>query len=83
MELLCLNLSGLQCQMLQGILLPMPDPQVWDPNVEVQTLTPVGEPLQGSYFPVCGSPTGQLWGYFYHESTPPAILMRLVLCLWV
>ena len=36
---------SLQCQMLWGILLPMPDPQAWEPDVGLAILTPVGEPL--------------------------------------
>ena len=37
--------TGLQSQMLWGLLLPMPGPQAGEPNVELRTLTPVGEPL--------------------------------------
>ena len=33
----------------------MPAPQAGKPNVGFRTLTSVGEPLQYSYFPVCGS----------------------------
>ena len=49
--------TGLQSQMLWGLLLPMPGPQAGEPNVELRTLTPVGEPLWYNYFPVCGSLT--------------------------
>ena len=30
--------------MLQGWLLPIPDPQAWDPDVGLRTPTPMGEP---------------------------------------
>ena len=33
----------------------MPAPQAGKPNVGFRTLTSVGEPVQYSYFPVCGS----------------------------
>ena len=36
---------GLQCQMLQGLFLPMQDPQEWRPDVRLRTLTLVGESL--------------------------------------
>ena len=45
MELLCRSPTGLQCQMLWGLFLPMPDPQAWGPDVGLGTLTPVGESL--------------------------------------
>ena len=32
-------------------------PSSWEAGVGLRTLTPVGEPLWYSYFPVCGSPT--------------------------
>ena len=41
-ELLHTNLTGLQCQMLQGLLLPMPNLRVCGPDVG---LTPIGESL--------------------------------------
>ena len=43
----CSRASSSQCQ----------TPQAWEPNVELQIFPPVEEPLQCSYFPVCGSPT--------------------------
>jgi len=53
MKLLRISPSGPQCQMLQGLLLPMPNPQVWEPDMGLRTLTPVHKSLQYSYFPVC------------------------------
>lgn len=44
-------------QMLQGILLPMPKPQAGETDMGFRSLTPVGEPLWYSYFPVYMSPT--------------------------
>lgn len=41
--------------MLWG-LLPIPDLQAWESDVGLGTLTLVAEPLQYSYFPVCGLP---------------------------
>ena len=45
MELLCTSLTGLQCQMLWGPFLPVPDPQAWGFDMGLRTLTPVGESL--------------------------------------
>ena len=56
-ELLCTSPNGPQCRMFWGLLLPMPDPQAWEPDVGRRTLTPVGESLWLRYFPVCGLPT--------------------------
>lgn len=64
MELLCTSPTGLNARCL-GLFLPVPDPQAWGPSMGLRTLTPVGESLWYSYFPVCGMPTGQLWGGLY------------------
>ena len=48
------NLTALQSQMPWGLLLPVPDLQAGEPNMELRTLTPVGETLQYNYFPICG-----------------------------
>ena len=37
--------AGLQSQMLWGLLLLMSDPQAGELDVELRSLTPVGEPL--------------------------------------
>ena len=60
-QLLWTNTTGPQCQILQGILLPVPDPQVWEPDMGLRILIPLGEILQYSYFPVYGLPTWQVW----------------------
>ena len=75
MELLHTSPAGPQSQMPQGLLLPMPDPQAWEPDVGLRTLTSVGEPLKYSYFPVWGPPTQQVWGCLYCIITPPTVLM--------
>ena len=54
MGLLHSNLTSLQSRMLWGLLLPVLDLQAGEPNMELRTLTPVGETLQYSYFPICG-----------------------------
>ena len=45
MELLCTSPTGLQCQMLWGLFLPLSIPQAWGFYVGLRTLTPVGESL--------------------------------------
>ena len=61
MELLHTSPTGLQCQMFCVLFLPVPDPQAWGPDVGLRTLTPIGESLWYSYFPVCGFPTQWVW----------------------
>ena len=53
-ELLSIIPTGLKCQLLQGLFLPVRDPQAWGFDMGPRTLTPVGESLWYSYFPVCG-----------------------------
>ena len=53
--------TGLQSQMLWGLLLLMPDPQTGESDLGLITLTPVGEPLWYNYFPVCGSLIWRVW----------------------
>ena len=38
-ELLHTSPTGLQCQMFQGLFFPVPDPQVWEPDMGLRTLT--------------------------------------------
>ena len=58
-ELLHTSPAGLQHHMLLG-LLPLLDPQTGEPDVGVGSLTPLGELLHYSYFPVCGLPPWQI-----------------------
>ena len=44
-ELLCTSPTGLQCQMLQGLFLPVSDPHTGEFDVGLTALTPVGESL--------------------------------------
>ena len=80
-ELLHTSPAGLQSQVLLGLLLPVPDPEEWEPDMGLRTLTPAGESLWYSYFPVCWLPTWWLWGCLYHVIAPPTILMWPPLCL--
>ena len=61
MEFLWSNPIGLQSQILRGLLLPLLDPQAGEPAIWLRTFTLVGELLWHDYFPVCGSPTWQVW----------------------
>ena len=45
MELLYSSPTDLQCQMLWGLFMPIPDPQEWGLDVGLRTLTPTGEYL--------------------------------------
>ena len=44
-ELLRTSPISLQCQMLQGLFLPVLDPHTWEFDVGLKTLTPIGESL--------------------------------------
>ena len=74
--------SCAQALLFLGLFLPMPDLQVWEPDVGLRTLTPVCKSLWYSHFPVCGLPTWQVWGCFYCIIAPPTVLMWPPLCLW-
>ena len=52
-----LSPTGLQSQMLWGIIFLVQDPQAGEPNVGLRTLTPLGEPLRYNYSPGFGPPT--------------------------
>ena len=64
-ELLCLSPTGLQSQMLWGLLLLMPDPWAWEPDMRLRTLTPVGDFLWYNCSPVSSFPPGwyEIWLY--------------------
>ena len=74
--------TGLQCQMLWGLFLPMPDPQVWGFDVGLRTLTPIGECLWYSYFLVFGFPTQEVWGCLYHVISPPTSWCGFFFVFW-
>ena len=44
-ELLCTSPTGLQCQMLWELFVPVPDHHKWEFDVGLRTLTRVGESL--------------------------------------
>ena len=81
-ELLHTSPTGLQCQMLWGLFLPMPDPQVWGFDVGLRTLTPIGECLWYSYFLVFGFPTQEVWGCLYHVISPPTSWCGFFFVFW-
>ena len=54
--LLKLRPMGLQSEVLWGLIFLVQNPQAGETDGGLRALTPVGEPLQSSYFPVCGSP---------------------------
>ena len=54
-DLLHTSCTCLQCQILQGLFLPVPDPQVWELDIRLRTLSTISESLWYSYFPVCGA----------------------------
>ena len=56
-----LRLAVLQSQMLQWLVFPVHDPWAGKPDVGLRTLTPVGEPLQYNFSPVCGLPPLGMW----------------------
>ena len=81
MELLHTSPAGPQGQVLCGLLLPMPDPQAWEPNMGLRTLPPLGESLRYSYFTVGGLPAWRVWGCLYGLIVPLIVLMWPPLCL--
>jgi len=42
-----------------------------------------GRASEYSYFPLCGFPIQGVWDCLYHESTPLAMLLWILPCLWV
>ena len=79
MGLLQLSLNGLQSQMLWGLIFPVLDPRAGEPDVALNTLTPVGETLQYNYSPVCWSPSwGMKFGYIANPCLRPISLWFLL-----
>ena len=59
--------------MLWGLLLPMPDPQVWELDVGLRTLTPVGESLDTVTFQSVGySPSKYAVAYIAQSPLLPS-----------
>lgn len=67
--LLWSRLDGLQSQMLWQ-LLPMPNCQARKPDINLRTLTLMGELLQYNYSPLCGSLTQGGMGSDYIVNMP-------------
>lgn len=61
--------------MLWGLIFLVQDPWAGEPDVGLRTLTPVGEPLQYNYCPVCGSPNCGVQDLIELRFTPPAHLV--------
>ena len=56
--LLPLSSAGLQSQLFWGLVFLVPEPQAGEADMGLRILTPIREPLQYNYSPVCGFPTG-------------------------
>ena len=56
MEFLCASPSVLQCQMLCGLLLPMPDPWVWRSDVGLRIRW-----VWGCFYHIIAPPTVLMW----------------------
>ena len=63
------SVTGLLSQMLWALIFPVQDCYAGEPEVGLRPLTPLGEPLQYNYSPVCGSPTMDM-GLNYIASLP-------------
>ena len=88
-EFLRLNPTGLQSQILWGLLLQLPDPQATKPYVGLRTFTPLGELLWYNYFPVCGLPTWHAWDLLlsrlcpsYHLAVASSPSLNVVYLFW-
>ena len=62
-EVLQSNPTGLQSQISRGLLIPLLDAQAWKPDIELRTITTVGELLWHYCFPVHGPPTQWVWDF--------------------
>lgn len=68
--LLQLSSIDLQRQMLWELIFPVPDPWAGDPNMGLRTLSPMGQPLQYTYYPVCGLLHWGLWDLVRSQACP-------------
>ena len=80
-ESLVIKSFGLQGQILRGFPGPLLDPQAGKPDMGFRTFTTVGEFLWYYRSPVCCLPD-EYGTWFYHNCSPPTILLWLLLCLW-
>ena len=74
MELLHTSPTDLQRQMLQGLFIPMPDPQVWGPDMGPRTLTPLDESLIQLLSSLWASHSGGM-GLYISRSRPFYLLL--------
>ena len=82
MELLHTSPTGLQYQILWGPFLPVPDTHTWEFDVGLRTLTPVGEYLWNSYFPVCGASHLGVMGLLISCNCPSYPCCGLLFFFW-
>ena len=76
-----LSPSGLQNQMLWGLIFLIQEPWAYEPDMVLRTLIPMGEALQCNYSPVCELPTGGMeLDYFMNLRLLP-IFCGSFLCL--
>ena len=84
--LLQLSPTGFQSQMFWGLILLMLDLGLGSQTVGLRTLTPVEEPLQYNYSPVCGLPTPGGWDLIIspvYPTRPTLISLWFLLPLFV
>ena len=87
-EVLQSNPTGLQSQILWGLLFPLLGPQAGKPDIGLRTFTSVGE-LWYNCFPVCGSPTQRVWDLIllrlcpsYHLVVASSLSLDVGCLLW-
>ena len=80
-EFLSSKPAGLQSRILCGLLLSLLDSQAAKPDVGLRTFTLVTELLWYNNYPVCGSPTWQVWDLILSRSHPSCHLLVASLSL--
>ena len=76
-----LSPTGLQSQMLWGLIFLVQDPWAGEPDMRLRTLTPMGEPLYYNYSPLCGLPRGMGLDYIMSPPLLPNLFWFLLYCL--
>ena len=80
-EFLRSNPTGFQSRILCGLLLSLLDSQAVKPDVRLRTFALVIELLWYNSYPVCGSPTQQVWDLILSQSHPSCYLLVASLSL--
>ena len=80
-EFLRSNPAGFQSWILCGLLLSLLDSQAVKPDVWLRTFALVIELLWYNSYPVCGSPTQQVWDLILSRSHPSCYLLVASLSL--